>query len=294
MLSVLIVNWNTCELLRTCLHSIHKFPPSEPFEVIVVDNASSDGSAEMVQREFPQVVLVPSPTNSGYARGNNMAFAAAAGEWLLTLNPDTEIMDSSLQGAIDLLRANPKMGCLGARLVHPDGRTQKSVRGWPTALGVLGDATGVGAQFPESRLGSYRLIGFDYELQQAAPQPMGTFLLFRREALQDVGDVRKPFDENFPIFFNEVDLLYRMHRAGWDCLYSPDVRVVHHGGESTKQVRKSMIWESHRSLVRFLRKHYRTPLNALGLALFAGLIYVAAFVRARGYDAGFGVQHNDR
>ena len=289
MLSVLIVNWNTCELLRTCLQSIHKFPPAEPFEVVVVDNASSDRSAEMVRDEFPNVRLIASETNTGYARGNNLAFAAATGDCLLTLNADTEFLDNSLQRAIEILRAHHTIGCLGARLIYPDGRTQKSVRGWPTALGIIGDVTGLGARIPNGKLGSYRLTAFDYEKEQLAPQPMGTFLLFRREALAAVGDPKRPFDESFPIFFNEVDLLYRMHKAGWDCLYSPEVRVVHHGGESTKQVRKSMIWESHRSLVRFLKKHYRTSLNAPGLALFAGLIYVAAFVRARGYHAGFGV-----
>ena len=289
MLSVLIVNWNTRDLLRSCLQSIHKFSPTEPYEIIVVDNASSDGSAEMVAKEFPETRLIASQTNTGYARGNNLGFAAANGEWLLTLNPDTEFLDNSLDKAIEILRAHNTIGCLAARLTYPDGRIQRSVRGWPTALGILGDFTGLGRRLPSSRLGSYRLTGFDYAREQAAPQPMGTFLLFRRQALETVGDPKKPFDEAFPIFFNEVDLLYRMHQAGWDCLYSPEVRVVHHGGESTKQVRKSMIWESHRSLVRFLKKHYRTKLNAPGLALFAGLIYVAAFVRARGYDAGFSV-----
>ena len=288
MLSVLIVNWNTREVLRACLHSIQQFSPSEPFEIIVVDNASQDGSADMVRRDFPAVRLVASERNAGYAHGNNLAFDAAQGEWLLTLNPDTEFTDASLQRSIDILKSHERAGCLGIKLVHPDGRVQRSVRGWPTALGILGDVTGLGKRFPFTPLGSYRMSAFNYEKEQTAPQPMGTFLLFRREAVAAVGDVKSPFDEGFPIFFNEVDLLYRMHKAGWDCLYSPAASVVHHGGESTKQVRKSMIWESHRSLVLFFKKHYRTPFNAPGLAVLAGLIYVAAFVRARGYDAGFG------
>ncbi|MBN9501195.1 MAG: hypothetical protein J0H02_05400, partial [Armatimonadetes bacterium] len=94
-------------------------------------------------------------------------------------------------------------------------------------------------------------------------------------------------DESFPIFFNEVDLLFRMSQAGWPCLYSPSVRVIHHGGEGTKQVRKSMIWESHRSLVRFLRKHQLRWWNAPLMYLVFGVVLVGAFVRARGYDAGF-------
>jgi GT2 family glycosyltransferase len=287
MLSVLIVNWNTKRLLHACLSSIARFPPEGDYEILVVDNASTDGSAQMVREQFPHVRLLARDQNEGYARGNNLAFEAASGDFLLTLNPDTEMLDHALQASLDILRAHPEHGVLAPRLVGVDGRPQRSVRGFPGVRGILGDLTGLGNRWKGGSLDSYRLSGFDYDLEQDAPQPMGTFLLFRREALVAVGDPRSPFDERFPIFFNEVDLLFRLRRAGWRCLYTPKVRVLHHGGESTKQVRKSMIWESHKSLVRFFRKHYRTRWNAPVLALFGGLIYTAAFVRARGYHAGF-------
>jgi GT2 family glycosyltransferase len=287
MLSILIVSWNTRDLLRKCLLSIHRFAPLHPYEVIVVDNASSDGSAEMVAKEFPQVKLVASRTNTGYAGGNNLAFAAAKGDWLLTLNPDTEFVDDSVDRAIEILEQHPQAGCLGARQVGVDGKTQRSIRGFPTVLGILGELTRLSRVLPKGALGSYSLRAFDYDVQQTAPQPMGTFLLFRRAALEAVGDPSRPFDEQFPIFFNEVDLLYRLYKAGWSCLYAPSVKILHHGGESTKQVRKSMIWESHKSLVRFLRKHYRTRWNGAALAAVAGIVYAGAFVRARGYHAGF-------
>ncbi|AIE86958.1 glycosyltransferase family 2 protein [Fimbriimonas ginsengisoli] len=286
MLSILVVNWNTRDLLRACLSSIERHPPSEEFEVVVVDNASSDGSADMVRSEFPNAILVASDKNTGYARGNNLAFERATGDHLLTLNPDTEFVDDSIDKAIAFLDAHPKAGCVGIRQVGLDGNTQNSVRGFPTVLGILGDVTGLG-----KRLGgawdSYRLSRFDYENSGPAPQPMGTFLLFRREALAAAGDPSSPFDERFPIFFNEVDLLYRMKQAGWECLYAPDARILHYGGESTKQVRKSMIWESHRSLVRYLQKHHGTGLMRVGLPFLAAAIYSAAFFRARGFDAGF-------
>ncbi len=287
MLSVLIVNWNTRDLLRACLSSIELFPPTDPYEIIVVDNDSTDHSAEMVRDEFPKVKLILPGANTGYAKGNNLAFASASGNVYLTLNPDTEITDNSLQFSVDILSNQPKVGCVGAKLVGQDGRVQNSVRGFPTATGIFGDLMKLGRLLPNSRLGSYRLSAFDYSKEQLAPQPMGTFLMFKKEALEAVGDPKKPFDENFPIFFNEVDLLLRLKRAGWDCLYTPSVTVRHHGGEGTKQVRKSMIWESHKSLVRFLRKHYGTAWNAPGMAILAALIYGAAFIRARGYDAGF-------
>lgn len=284
---MLIVNWNTRDLLRPCLGSLENFPPKGDLEVVVVDNASDDGSAEMVAREFPKTRLISTGRNVGYAAGNNLAFAEAKGEWLLTLNPDTEILDGSLDAALDALSADPKAAALGARLLGPDGVTQRSVRGFPTLLGTLGDFTGLGKLFPRSKWGSYRLPSFDYERQQHAPQPMGTFLMFRRAALETVGDPKRPFDESFPIFFNEVDLLYRLKRAGLYCIYCPDVKIVHHGGASTKQVRKSMVWESHRSLLRFFRKHCLSAWNAPLYPLLAGFVLGAALVRAKGWDAGF-------
>jgi GT2 family glycosyltransferase len=147
--------------------------------------------------------------------------------------------------------------------------------------GILGDLLNIKAW------DSYRMSRFDYDREQEAPQPMGTFLLFKREALASVGDSRQPFDEGFPIFFNEVDLLYRLRQKGWKCIYTPRAKILHHGGESTKQVRKSMIWESHRSLVRYFQKHYGTGISRLGLPLLAALSYTAAFIRAKGYHAGF-------
>ena len=283
MLSILIVNWNTRDLLRKCLHSIDEFPPSEIYETIVVDNASGDQSAEMAKREFPRVKLIASSKNLGYAAGNNLAFSAASGDFLLTLNPDTEFVDPSLDKALSILRSNPRIGSLGARQVSPDGSTQRSVRGFPSLFGIAGDLMGITI----GPFGGYRLPNFDYDVEQPAPQPMGTFLLFRREAIKAVGDPRTPFDESFPIFFNEVDLLYRLEESGWKCLYSPQVRILHHGGEGTKQVRKAMIWESHRSLIRFLRKHKLRWWNAPAYGLVFGVVWLGAFVRARGYSAGF-------
>jgi len=287
VLSILIVNWNTKDLLRACLSSIQRHPPSVKFEVIVIDNHSSDGSVAMVSEQFPRVTLIDLPTNTGYARGNNHGFEEARGEYILTLNPDTEFVDASLDRAVRIMEENPHAGVLGAKQIGVKGDIQRSIRGFPTVAGIFGDVTGLGRLFPRSNLGSYRLTGFDYSKQQEAPQPMGTFLLFRRKALTDEGNARAPFDEEFPIFFNEVDLLYRLKSKGWPCLYCPDVHVLHHGGASTKQVRKNMIWESHRSLVRFLRKHMLTQWNLPAMLGVWGIIYLAAFVRARGWSRGF-------
>ncbi|CAN5653206.1 glycosyltransferase family 2 protein [soil metagenome] len=279
MLSVLIVNWNTCNLLRACLASLREHPFSGGQEVIVVDNASTDGSAQMVRSEFPEVRLVPNSVNRGYAAGNNDAFEIAQSDWLLTLNPDTEMRERTLDAAVDALSRFSDHAATGVRQIGNDGETQHSVRAFPTALNMILATVGFG--------GAYRLDSFDYAREGDAPQPMGTFLLFRRSALRDLGDDRRPFDEGFPIFFNEVDLLYRLAKAGWPAMYTPAAQIRHHGGESTRQVRPAMIWESHRSLLRYLRKHGGTFYRTFGFLLFTPLVLAAAFVRARGYHAGF-------
>jgi GT2 family glycosyltransferase len=283
VLSIIVVNWNTKDVLRCCLDSIRKNSPKHSHEVIVVDNASSDGSADMVASEFPDVVLIRSKTNLGYAAGNNLAFSQASGDWLLTLNPDTEFVDGSLDLAVDSLASSPDYGALGAKQILPDGSVQRSVRGFPTYVGLLGEI-----EILRKLFNSYRLDDFDYEEMQEAQQPMGTFLLFRKQALAEIGDPMKPFDERFPIFFNEVDLLYRLNQAGWKCLYNPKVRIWHVGGESTKQVRSSMIWESYRSLVRYMRKHHGTFVYWPALAMLAAFGFAVSLVRARGYHRGFG------
>ncbi len=292
MVSVLIVNWNTRDLLRRCLASIEAYPPQRAYEVVVVDNASNDGSAESVAREFPWAKTLALTVNTGYARGNNTAFAQASGSYLLTLNPDTEFTDATLETSVQTLEANPRFGSLAVRLVGPDGHTQRSVRGFPTLAGLLGAATGLDRLFPRGPLGSYSLPRFDYGVEGPAPQPMGSFLLFRRSALETVGDPRKPFDEQFPIFFNEVDLLYRLQRAGWPCLYTPTGQVLHHHGASTRQVRPAMVWESHESLIRYLRKH-GGPGTRLALPCVALAVRAAALVRARGVHAGFRPERDD-
>ena len=283
MLSVLIVNWNTRDLLRACLRSLREHPASVETETIVVDNASSDGSAEMVRAEFPEAILVASSVNTGYARGNNLAFERARGDRLLTLNPDTEVLEGTLDRALDALARHPHAGAVSVRLVGTDGETQRSVRGFPTIANVSGDVLGIGD--------AYRLTRFDYEEEGPAPQPMGTFLLFRREALEAIGDPKRPFDEGFPIFFNEVDLLKRLEERGWPAVYTPAASLLHHGGESTRQVRKAMIWESHRSLVRYLRKHPGTGFGRLALPLVSLAVYGAALVRAKGVHEGFRPLH---
>ncbi len=252
-------------------------------EIVVVDNASQDDSAAMVARQFPRVKLIPNLVNHGYAQGNNLGFGEAQGDWIVTLNPDTEVNAATFDRPLSILQEDPKVGCVGIKQIGLDGKTQASVRGFPTWIGILGDLLKLRA----TAFDSYRLSRFDYGVEQTAPQPMGTFLMFRRQSLAAIGDPAAPFDPQFPIFFNEVDLLYRLLEAGYHCVYTPRAFVLHHGGESTKQVRPQMIWESHRSLLRYFQKHSRTVGQRVAVKALAPVIYFGALIRAKGYHDGF-------
>lgn len=252
-LSIAIVSWNTRELLDACLTSIRKAPDAVSREVIVVDNASADGSAEMVRTNHPEVTLIADAENRGYAAANNQAIAAATGELILLLNPDIVVQEGALDTLVGFLRDHEAVAAVAPRLVLPDGTTQASCRSFPTPDVVLYEALGLSRLFPRSRrFGKYRMTWWDYDDERPVPQPMASAFLVRRAALEQVGGM----DETFPIFFNDVDLCLRLWDAGWEIWYTPRASMVHVGGASTSQVRRRMIDESHRSFVRFYRKHY--------------------------------------
>jgi GT2 family glycosyltransferase len=247
-------------------------------EVMVVDNASGDGSAEIVREEFPEIRLIANGENRGYAAGNNQGIAAARGRNVMLLNPDTEVPREAIERLEACLAQCPRAGAAAPMLVHPDGRPQASLRGFPTPLALLGAVTGLARLAPAGS----PLTGYQSRDLPPAPavveQPMASCLLLRGEALREVGG----FDETFPIFFNDVDLCWRLRQAGWETWFVPEARVVHHGGASTRQVRLAMLWESHRSLHHYYQKHYRGRLAAPWYGLIVAAIYAGAFARSAG------------
>jgi len=255
-LSIVIVNWNTRERLAGCLESIRADPPESGCEVIVVDNASSDGSAEMVGERFPEVILIENAENLGYAKGNNQAIERSGGKYILLLNPDTELRSGALDVLIRFARNHPDVAAVGCRLVGQDGTVQKSCRSFPRPLPILFEylrLSRLGGVF-----GAYRMTHFDYAHEAEVDQPMGSCLLISRKALDDIGK----FDEDFPIFFNEVDWCYRAKQKGWKVYFTPEAEIVHYGAASTKQVRAEMVKESHKSLRKFYDKHYKGEIPA--------------------------------
>lgn len=273
-LSIVFVNWNTRDLLLDALASVLQDLPPGGYEVIVVDNASRDGSARAVREHYPQVKLIENERNEGYAAGNNQGFQVSRGEYVLLLNPDVVLPEGALSRAVSIMDQEPDIGILAARLVYPDGRVQHSVRGFPTPLSVLCEVTGLARLFPKNRtIAAYRMPWFDYSQRSDVEQPMGTFLMTRRSVWDTIG----LFDEQFPIFFNEVDWCRRARDAGFRIVYDPSVTVVHYGGASTKLVAPAMAWESRRGLLRYLRKYYGgwTHRPLLWLAAAGSYLYAA-------------------
>lgn len=231
-LSVVIVSYNTRHVLRECLQTLYAQEGAR-FETLVVDNASRDGSPEMVEAEFPQVKLIRSGTNLGFAAANNAAFSHARGEFLVLLNSDAFLAPGALDLAWRKMKDHPRTGLAGARLVGRDGSWQPSARMFPSVLNDLFSLSGLSMKFRRSRLfGRADRTWCDPGEPASVDWVPGAFAIIRRELLERTGY----FDENFFLYYEEVDLCRRIRSAGYAVSYWPDIVVIHLGGESSKTV----------------------------------------------------------
>jgi GT2 family glycosyltransferase len=278
MLSILIVNWNTREHLRACLTSLRAACALLEHEIIVVDNASSDASAEMVSTRFPEVQLIASEKNLGFAAGNNLAYEHSCGEWVWLLNPDTEVLTGAPEKLIEFLQADAARGAVASALM--DAQThqpQYSCRTFPTPAALWTEALGLARCFPRSRrFGFYRMGWWNYQSTRQVEQPMASSFLLRRSAIENCDGL---FDERFPIYFNDVDLCWRLKQHGWQIWYLPEARVLHHGGAGTSQRKAAMVAESHRALELFYYKHYHGRISSLLFAATVALTRLSGVVR---------------
>lgn len=259
--SVIVVSFNTREILSRCLERLVGECAGHDAEVIVVDNASRDGSADMVAQGFPQFSLVRSDTNLGFAAANNVGFARARGRYLVLLNPDAFLAPGALAAAVARIDASPRVGLAGGRLLDKDGRLQPSGRLFPSLLNEFLVLSGLAARFPQSRLfGRFDRTWADPACEARVDWVPGAFTIIRREALAAAG----LFDERFFLYYEEVDLCRRVARAGYEIWYWPDVIVTHLGGESSKTVTSEdfsssgsqlTLWRM-RSALLYYRKHH--------------------------------------
>jgi N-acetylglucosaminyl-diphospho-decaprenol L-rhamnosyltransferase len=253
-LAVLIVNWNVRDLLSACLTSVYADLTRSGLQatVWVVDNASQDGSPELVRTDFPKARLIGSKKNLGFAGGNNLALrqvdALHPPRYIMLLNPDTEVRPGALGALVDFLESNPQAGVAGARLFFGDGRFQHSAFGFPDLWQILFDLYPLPGRLYESRLnGRYPRAWYERGAPFPVDHPLGAAMMVRWEVIHQVGLL----DEGFHMYCEEIDWCMRIKHRGWDIYCVPTAEVIHYEGQSTRQIREESfvnLWRSRRRL----------------------------------------------
>jgi GT2 family glycosyltransferase/lipopolysaccharide/colanic/teichoic acid biosynthesis glycosyltransferase len=282
-ISVIIVSYNVRDFLQQCLRSLEKASEGLSVEVIVVENASRDASAQMVREQFPWVRLIENKSNRGFSRANNQAIRIAQGRYLLLINPDTLAREDTLTALLDFMEAHPAAGVAGCKILNPDGTLQLSCRrSFPTPWVALSKILGLSRLFPNSRLfGKYNLTYLDPDRVAEVDALSGSFLFLRRQALEKIG----LFDEEYFMYGEDLDLCYRIKRAGWKIYYVPLTQIIHYKGKST-QSSASTVVDFYRAMYIFVKKHLRHRylfflhwFLVLGITMRAAISFAGQFIR---------------
>lgn len=264
-LSIVIVSWNVKKDLVNCLRSIGENPAYKSFEVIVIDNASTDSTVETVRNEFPEIVVITNSQNLGFAAANNQGIEKSRGEYILLLNPDTIVQLNSLNVLIEFMDENEDVGICGPQLLNQNGTIQPSVRGFPTFRGALYRHT----IFKYLRLFRYEykkwlMKSFDHKTKMDVDQVMGAALMIRQSIIDRIGVM----DEGFFMYYEEVDLCYRIKQAGWRVVFVPTAVITHSGGQSSGQIPVKKQMMAITSLLKFFRKHRGKGITAAFSCVF--------------------------
>jgi O-antigen biosynthesis protein len=274
-LSVIIVNYNVKYFLEVCLHSVLRAVNDIAAEIIVVDNNSTDGSCEFLKEKFPSVTLIENKDNKGFSRANNQAVAIAKGEYILFLNPDTVMPEHCAHKMLQYMDAHPEAGSIGPRLIDgkgvfaPDGK-----KSFPTLSVALFKTIGINKLFPKSLyFNKYYAVHVGENETAEVEVLSGCCMMVRTSAMQEAGG---PFDEDYFMYCEDVDLSYRIKKAGYKNIYYPETDLIHYKGESTKKASLSYVRIFNEALVTFVKKHYSKK-NA---ALFIFFINIGIILRA--------------
>ena len=264
-LDVVIVSFRSKELLDRCLGSLRAHPPAGGLTVTVVDNASGDGTAEMVAADYPEVQLLAQQLNLGFGAATNLGIAATDAPYVLALNPDAAVESGTLDQLLELMDRRPEVGCSGPALYREDGGFDHAARrSFPTPLSALGHFSGIGRRMRGGALADYRAPDVERGPVDAVN---GAFMLLRRAALEQVGS----FDEGYWMYMEDLDLSYRLAEAGWVTWYEPGARATHTKAGTTGGRRDARLQIAfHRGMGRFYRKHYAVS----HAAAFNALIYL--------------------
>jgi hypothetical protein len=268
--TIVIVNWNTEKCLRDCLASLFSQTSSVDSEVIVIDNASTDGSIGMIRSEFPTVVLIRNSENRGFAAANNQGMAIAKGRYVLLLNSDTIVLGNAIERVLAFADRYPRAAVVGCRVLNPDKSLQPTCFMFPSVLNMLLSSTYLYKVFPYSKFfGREEITWWDRNDIREVDVVTGCFMFVRRESIDQIGMM----DDSYFMYFEETDWCYRFKKAGWKILFTPDAEIIHLGGASSNKVRSEMFMQYIRSMLLFFKKHrswliYRIACLLLALCFF--------------------------
>jgi GT2 family glycosyltransferase len=282
-ISVIIVSWNGCALLRKCLKSIRESGGPLVREVVLIDNASSDGSADMVEEEFPEVTLIRSKENLGFARANNLGLKRASGSWLALVNSDVVVHPGCFERLASFLGEHGEVGLVGPKVFGRDGRLQRTCRRFPTIWNTLCRSFALDCVFPRWPLFSEREMRHSGQESESEVEVLsGCFWMARRKAMEKVGGL----DERFFFYAEDMDWCKQVRDAGWKVVYVPEARATHFGGGSSANAPLRYSIELLRANLIYWKKHY----GRLGQALFylLSVLHQAVRLIARGLKQLFG------
>lgn len=251
-ISIIIVSWNTKDILRDCLKSVYRETKRLKFEVIVVDNDSSDGTKEMLKKEFPKVETIFNKENKGFAAANNQGIKKAKGRYVLLLNSDTLILNNAVFKCFKFMKDNPDLGALGCKILNKDGTLQRSAFMYPSILNMLISVFYLNKLFSKSKFfGRERMTYFDFDNIKEVECVMGSFMMIRKRAIKQAGMM----DERYFMYTEEADLCYRYKKKGWKIGYYPRAEIIHLGGESSKRIKPKMCLQLRGSILLFMEKN---------------------------------------
>lgn len=272
-LSIVILSYNTCELTLAAIASVMRSETDYTYEVIVIDNDSRDDSVEQIRQQYPEVTVIHNHDNVGFARANNQGFAVAKGRYVLMLNSDTVVQTDTLDVMLRFMDQSPHVGAAGCKVVLPDGRLDRACRrGFPTPSASFYYAFGISKLFPQHpRFNQYQLSHLDPDEDYPVDCLVGAFMLVRSEVIEQVGGL----DEDFFMYGEDIDWCYRIKQAGWEIYYYPHTQITHYKGASSRRRPFKIIYEFHRAMILFHKKHYRKKYSIF----VNGLVYTGVFVK---------------
>jgi GT2 family glycosyltransferase/lipopolysaccharide/colanic/teichoic acid biosynthesis glycosyltransferase len=282
-LTIVIVNYNVKEFLEQSIISIKKSCRNIEYELVVVDNASSDGSIELIRQNFPEIKLITNTENKGFAAANNQAIKRAQGEFILLINPDTIVQEDTFSVILNFFKNHPECGMVGCKILNPDGSLQLACRrSFPTPWVAFTKIIGLSKLFPNSKLfGRYNLTYLDPDRTYEVEAISGSFMFFRRQVVENIGYL----DDSFFMYGEDLDWCFRIREAGWKIYYLPETKIIHFKGESSKKTDIDLILQFYRAMKLFVEKHYHhrylhVPqwLLMLGITLRASLTFLSKFL----------------